>query len=439
MPCAKDNQVVVIDNGSGFTKVGFAGNAEPQDIFQTAIGRRIRSSSSREAPLDDLNFLIDDSCNSSSSSSSSDNDTSCNHPLSLSSSTHNLNFPIKHGIIEDWDSMEKLWQMCIYNKLRCIPEDHYFLLTEPPLNKPENREQMAEILFETFNIPGLHIAIQAVLSLAASWTNDKVKTRDLTGLVVDSGYGSTHIVPVVDGHVISSCIEQMNIGGQDVTSYVQELLRERKEPIPYGMGMEVARVAKEQYSFTVPSIEKELERYDSNPEKYIKKYEGIHKKTGQKWNCNIGYERFLAPEIVLNPSIYDPYIKRTLPEMIDDVIAHCPIDTRRKLYSNIILSGGNTVFRDFSRRLQRDVKKTVETRLKATRATASTASSHSQLDSSDFNVNVIENNALNSSVWLGGSILASTDEFFDVCCTKSQYEEEGSRIFRKNVAFKASL
>ena len=193
--------------------------------------------------------------------------------------------------------------MCIYNKLRCVPEDHYFLFTEPPLNAPENREQMAEILFETFNIPGLHIAVQAVLALASSWTNEKVKTRDLTGLVVDSGYGSTHIVPVVDGHVLSSSIEQINIGGRDVTAYVQDLMRERKEPVPHGMGVEVARIVKEQYSFTVPSIEKELEKYESNPEKYTKLYEGVNKKTGQPWQCNIGYERFLAPEVILNPSV----------------------------------------------------------------------------------------------------------------------------------------
>ncbi len=177
------------------------------------------------------------------------------------------------------------------------------MLTEPPLNRPEHREQMAEIMFETFNIPGLHISVQAILSLASSWTNDKVKNRNLTGIVVDSGYGSTQIVPVVDGHVISSSIEQYNIGGRDVTTYIQDLLRERKEPIPPGMSAEIARLAKERYAYTVPNVEKELDKFDSNPDKYIKVYEGIHKKTGQNWSCNFVYERFLAPEVVLDPSV----------------------------------------------------------------------------------------------------------------------------------------
>jgi actin-related protein 3 len=62
----------------------------------------------------------------------------------------------------------------ILQYLRCEPEEHYMLLTEPPLNPPENREYTAEIMFETFNVPGLYIAVQAVLALAASWSSAKV-------------------------------------------------------------------------------------------------------------------------------------------------------------------------------------------------------------------------------------------------------------------------
>ena len=71
--------------------------------------------------------------------------------------------------------MEKFMEQCIFKYLRAEPEDHHFLLTEPPLNTPENREYTAEIMFESFNVPGLYIAVQAVLSLAASWTRRQVK------------------------------------------------------------------------------------------------------------------------------------------------------------------------------------------------------------------------------------------------------------------------
>ena len=100
----------------------------------------------------------------------------------------------------------RYWEASIFKYLRCEPEDTYFLLvhphiqliqTEPPLNPPENRENTAEIMFESFNCQGLYIAVQAVLALAASWTSSKVQDRSLTGTVIDSGDGVTHVIPVV--------------------------------------------------------------------------------------------------------------------------------------------------------------------------------------------------------------------------------------------------
>lgn len=60
----------------------------------------------------------------------------------------------------------------------------------------------------------------------------------------------------------------------------------------------------------------------------------------------------------------NPDFTTPLNEIVDDVIQNCPIDVRRPLYSNIVLSGGSTMFKDFGRRLQRDIKKIVDTRLK---------------------------------------------------------------------------
>lgn len=104
---------------------------------------------------------------------------------------------MRHGLVEDWDLMEKFLEQCIFKYLRAEPEDHYFLLTEPPLNTPENREYIAEIMFESFNVPGLYIAVQAVLALAASWASRTIEERTLTGIVIDSGDGVTHVIPVV--------------------------------------------------------------------------------------------------------------------------------------------------------------------------------------------------------------------------------------------------
>ena len=135
---------------------------------------------------------------------------------------------MRHGLVEDWDLMEKFLEHCIFKYLRAEPEDHYFLLTEPPLNTPENREYTAEIMFESFNVPGLYIAVQAVLSLAASWTRRQVGERTLTGVVIDSGDGVTHVIPVAEGYVIGSCIKHIPIAGRSITSFIQHLLRERE-------------------------------------------------------------------------------------------------------------------------------------------------------------------------------------------------------------------
>lgn len=174
-----DKASVVIDNGTGcapfclstsrlylnriaafdrYTKMGYSGNVEPQYIIPTVLGTKAEEGGvqGKRDGVEDLDFYIGD-------------DAFAN------TSTHQINYPIRHGLIDNWDNMERMWARCMFQYLRCEPEEHYVLLTEPPLNPPENREYTAEIMFETFNVPGLYIAVQAVLALAASWTSSKVR------------------------------------------------------------------------------------------------------------------------------------------------------------------------------------------------------------------------------------------------------------------------
>jgi actin-related protein 3 len=411
---------VVIDNGTGYTKMGYAGNVEPQYIIPTVTAEKMDAGTQgKRDGIDDLDFYIGDSA------------------LNMSN-THQINYPIRSGLIDNWDNMERLWNRCMFEYLRCEPEDHYVLLTEPPLNPPENREFTAEIMFETFNVPGMYIAVQAVLALAASWTSKDVSERSLTGTVIDSGDGVTHVIPVADGYVIGSCIKHIPLAGRTITSYIQQLMRDRKEPVPPEDSLEVAKRVKEMYSYVCPDICKEFGKYDDKPDKYFKTYEGKKLKTNLPYRCDVGYERFLGPEIFFNPEIFSSDFITPLPEVVDKAIVKCPLDTRRALYNNIVLSGGSTMFKDFGRRLERDIKRNVDTRLTENIQRNAHLVKSGQAPK-PIDVNVVSHRMQRFAVWFGGSMLAYTPEFYRVCVTKQRYDEEGPRCARHSPVFSASM
>jgi len=414
---------VVIDNGTGFTKMGYAGNCEPNYIVPSVIATNEGKASiasnqtkttNQKKGITDLDFFIGDEA------------------LAYSK-TYAVQNPIKHGKVENWTLMEYFWEHCIFRYLRCEPEDHYFLLTEPPLNTPENREYTAEIMFETFNVPGLYIAVQAVLALAASWTSKHVTERTLTGTVIDSGDGVTHVIPVAEGYVIGSSIKHIPLAGRDITNFVLQLIREREgNAIPSSEAFDIARKVKETYSYVCPDIVKEYKKYDAEPSKWIKQCEGIESVTKNPFQYEVGYERFLGPETFFNPEILNSDFLTPLPKVVDDTIQSCPIDVRRGLYKNIVLSGGSTMFKDFGKRLQRDVKRAVDNRIKV-----SEQLSGGKIKANPVDVNVITHQMQRYAVWFGGSMLASTPEFYNVCHTKAKYDEFGPSIARHNPVFGA--
>ena len=405
---------LVIDNGTGYTKMGYAGNSEPSYIFPTMIATKDNPDGTVGEGVEDLDCYIGDQAVENQKS-------------------YATAWPIRHGLIENFTHMEKFWQQSIFKYLRAEPEDHYVLLTEPPLNPPENREFTAEVFFEALGVPGLYIGVQAVLALAASWTSKKAE-RTLTGTVIDSGDGVTHVIPVAEGYVIGSSIKHIPLAGRDISAFVQTLHRERGEPIPPAESLEIAKRIKEQHSYVCPDIAKEFAKYDTEPEKWFKVQDCINQVTKQPYKVDVGYERFLGPEIFFNPEIFSSDFLTPLPTVVDNVIQQCPIDVRRGLYKNIVLSGGTTMFKDFGRRVERDLKRTVEARIEL-----SERLSGGKIKSAPVEVKVVSHGMQRYAVWFGGSMLASTPEFYTVCHTKQQYDEIGPSICRYNPVFGAGM
>jgi len=413
-------QAVVIDIGSGFTKMGFAGNVEPQFVIPTCVANSSKkaggvvSSHSQATGVAEMDFYIGDEAYARKDSD-----------------RYLLSWPVNKGRIEHWDDMERFLQQAIFRNLRCTPEDHNFLITEAPFNTPENRELTAEIMFETFNVKGLNIGVQAVLALYAQWVqdvklDDQNSSPDLTGMVVDSGDGLTHVIPVADGYVISSCIQEIPIGGKNVTEFVSDMLRDRGEPVPQEQRLDAARQIKEQHSYLSRDVVAEYEKFDADPKRF-KSMSGVFPKTKEAWQIQIGYERFLAPEIFFHPEILTDSITAPLPTLVDRCIMGCPMDYRRRLYSNIVLAGGSTTFTHFKERLQRDLQTVVDARMSSIKAASGGAAPRS------IAVEVHggkKRGQQRFAAWLGGSLLAAEPNFESHCKTKADYAEHGPSCMR---------
>lgn len=408
---------VVIDVGTGYTKVGFAGNSDPLYILPSVLGPRAPPTGStivkKKEGVDELDFLIGDECLQNSKQ----------YPLERF---------IDHGLVTNWDLMEKFYEQIYWKYLRVNPEDQNIMITEPPLNTPENREYLAEIMFETFNVPGLYIAVQALLSICSTWISKKQASYELTGTVIDSGDGITSVIPVFDGQVISSGIKNIPIAGGDFTKLILDSLREREGEVPPDEAMNIAKKIKEEYCYVCQDMVKEFGKFDKDPSKQFKSFSFTHPISKRQYTFGVGYEQFLTPEIFFNPSIYSSDFSASLPELVDATVQQSPIDTRRKLYGNIVLSGGSTMYKNMGRRIQKDLQEMVDNRLQA-------AERRTGKKPQEIPVNVVSHKFQNIAVWFGGGVLAQSEQFPSIVRTKAQYDEVGPSICRTSATFSSVM
>jgi actin, other eukaryote len=371
---AEEQNAVVIDNGSGMCKAGIAGDDNPSASFPAIVGRPRQQNIM--VGLDQKECFIGEDAQARRG-------------------VLNLNYPIEHGIVTNWDDMEKIWHHCFYNELRVHPEEHPCLMTEAPLNPKSNREKMIQIMFEVFNVPKFYVQIQAVLALYASGRT--------TGIVVDSGDGVTHTVPVFEGYGLNHAVSKIECAGRDLTDYLARLLNEIGCSFQGGSEKEIVRDVKEKLTYVALDYEEELLAYEKSTQN-DKPYE---LPDGQI--ITVRSQRFRCPELLFQPSL----MGKTFPGVSDltfNTIQKCDMDVRKELYANIVMSGGTTMFPGIAERLTKDMTAKVPTSMK---------------------IKVTAPPERKFSVWIGGSTLCSLTTFSSMWITKQEFEEAGPQIVHR--------
>jgi actin len=376
---ADDAQTVIIDNGSGMVKAGFAGEEAPRAVFPSIVGRP-KHANAMQGSAQKSEFIGEEA--------------------QQKRGILNLNYPIDNGIVSSWEDMEKVWNHTFYNELRVAPEECVgVLVTEAPRNPKANREKMIQIMFENFQVKNCYVALQAVMSLYAAGRP--------TGLVCDAGDGVSHTIPVYEGYCIPHAIEKMEIAGRVLTNWMQKLLLEAGESFTSSAELEIVKDIKEKTAFVAQNYEEEIAEVANSSNKDVQ-----FTLPDKRVITVSGHARMQCPELLFKPEL-NGFSCKSLHGLCYASINGSDIDVRKDLCKNIIMSGGTTMYEGIADRLKMEVQNALP---------------------AGAEIRIVASADRKYAVWKGASTLASLSTFASSWITKEDYDEHGAPVVHRKCA-----
>ncbi|KAM6183192.1 actin-like protein 7A [Erethizon dorsatum] len=363
-PKLEEIKAVVVDLGTGYCKCGFAGLPRPSHKISTTVGKP---------------------CMETTKTGNNRKETFVGQEL-LNPEVHlKLVNPLRHGIIVDWDTVQDIWEYLFQQEMKIAPEEHAVLVSDPTLSPHTNREKYAEMLFESFSTPAMHIAYQSRLSMYSYGRT--------SGLVVEVGHGVSYVVPIYEGYPLPSITGRLDYAGSDLTAYLMSLLNNGGQHFTEDQ-MSIVEDIKQKCCFVAmdPIEEKKVPPSEHD----------IHYTLPDGKEIRLCQERFLCSEMFFKPSLIKS-MQLGLHTQTVSCLNKCDIALKRDLMGNILLCGGSTMLRGFPNRLQKELS--------------------GMCPNDSPHVNVLPER--DTAVWTGGSILASLQGFQPLWVHRSEYEEHG--------------
>eukprot|EP00823_Brevimastigomonas_motovehiculus_P008175 TRINITY_DN7454_c0_g1_i1.p1 TRINITY_DN7454_c0_g1~~TRINITY_DN7454_c0_g1_i1.p1 ORF type:complete len:394 (-),score=87.24 TRINITY_DN7454_c0_g1_i1:506-1666(-) len=379
---------IVCDTGTGFIKLGYAGKNFPECVVASCVGRPLMRYDEEFKNIKLKDVMLGD-------------EASENRALL------EVTMPIENGIVRNWDDMELLWSYCFKERMGISPSDYKVLLTEPPSNPINNKKKMIETMLEKYNFQGARVSLQAIMVLYSQGL--------LTGVVLDTGDGVSHVVPITDGTCNPNLIKRLDVAGRHVTRYLIKLLQCHGYNFNRSADMETVRLIKEKYCYVAadPKLEEKLALDTTALTAVYTLPDGR--------SVKLSSERYQAPELLFNPGLNGEESKG-IHEILFNTINESDIDLRAQYYQQIVLSGGTTMFPGLTTRLEKEMKRQYLQRiLKGDKERLK-----------KFKLRIEDPPRRKHMVWNGAAVLADImkdkDEFW---ITKQEWKEQGERVFGK--------